>query len=237
MAIARSLTPPPATEDHTLRMTYEDFLIWADDNVDDTTHVEWVNGEVTVFMAPNTIHVRLAYFLAQVISLFCNRFGLGEVFVAPFEVRLGPGPTFREPDVLFVATEHLDRVDADRVNGPADLVIEIISDSSVDRDRIDKFRDYAAAGVPEYWMFDPRPGNQTTAFSQLAPDRTYRPIPLRADGRYHSLVLPGFPLDPAWLWQDPLPDPLLVLAAIAPDALRSALEAIIAQPTPNPRDA
>ena len=70
----------------------------------------------------------------------------------------------------------------ERLLGPADLVVELISDNSVTRDRRDKFGEYAAAGVPEYWLFDPRPHRQTAAFFHLTEEGSYRAAELDGDG-------------------------------------------------------
>ena len=53
------------------------------------------------------------------------------------------------------------------LDGPADLVIEVISDDSVTRDRVEKFDEYLEAGVREYWVIDPRPGQQRALFYVL----------------------------------------------------------------------
>ena len=102
------------------------------------------------------------------------------------------------PDVSFVRAEHLDRVLPTRIEGPADLVVEVLSPDSVARDRGVKLRDYAAAGVQEYWLLDPEAeqievyGRQAAgAFVPLAPDRT---------GALTSQVVPGLRLQPEWLW-------------------------------------
>ena len=64
--------------------------------------------------------------------------------------------TFREPDVTVYLSEHLDRF-GDRYGELPDLVIEVVSEDSRShsRDYDDKRRDYASAGVPEYWIVDP----------------------------------------------------------------------------------
>ena len=208
-------------QEQRLKMTYEEFLEWSDED----THAEWVAGEVIVFMPPKRVHQRILNFLSALLTTYARFFGLGEVLEAPFEMHLGPGKSSREPDLLFIAREHQDRVTAERLEGPADLVIELVSDSSVVRDHEEKFREYEAAGVREYWICDPRPGKQQTSFYQLTAEGKYQAVPPDADGRYHALVLPGFWLDPAWLWEEPLPDPLTTLATIAPQALRGALTA------------
>lgn len=201
-----------------LPMTYEAFLAWADED----THAEWVDGEVIVFMPPVYRHQAIISFLCQLLGLFVEAGDLGVVLVAPFEMRARPGGSAREPDLLFVARPHLDRLTPERLVGPADLVVEVISDSSVGRDREEKFREYAAAGVPEYWLFDPRPGQQQADFYRLTAAGTYEPVRADADGCYHASVVPGFWLDPNWLWQEPLPKVAPLLAALLPGAERGA---------------
>ena len=72
--------------------------------------------------------------------------------------------------------------------------------------------------MPEYWLLDPRPDHQRADFYALGPSGAYEAIPLDADGRFVSGVLPGFWLDPAWLWQNPLPKPAEILRRIVPNA-------------------
>ncbi len=217
--MAQQVVDTQAAQEQRLKMTYEEFLEWADED----THAEWVAGEVIVFMPPKRVHQRILNFLSVLLSAYARFFGLGEVLEAPFEMRLGRGKPSREPDLLFVARDHLDRLTEERLEGPADLVIELVSDSSVARDYEEKFREYVAAGVREYWICDPRPGRQQTSFYQLTAAGKYQAVLPDADGRYHALVLPGFWLEPGWLWEQPLPDPLTALATIAPQALRGAL--------------
>jgi Uma2 family endonuclease len=132
-------------------MRYEEFLAWSDEDV----HAEWVpkdssgKGEVIVQMPPKLIHQEVADFLSRLLGLFVRLFNLGKVVIAPFEVKLLPGGSSREPDILFVANEHLDRLTPDKLVGPPDLAIEIVSESSIKRDRSAKYKEYQAAGVRE----------------------------------------------------------------------------------------
>ena len=100
-----------------------------------------------------------------------------------------------------------------KIEGPADLVVEVVSDDSVKRDYETKYAEYEAAGVREYWILDPRPGNNLAQFYQLDEQGRYRRV-LAQEGIYRSAVLRGFWLDEAWLWPDEKPDPLLVAAEI-----------------------
>ena len=203
-------TAPQTALPQRLRMSYEEYLAWADEDI----HAEWVNGEVIIQMSAKPPHQAVVSFLMKLLGLFVDIFQLGTVLVAPLEMRATPDGPAREPDLLFIARAHLDRLTAERLNGPADLVIEVISDDSVSRDRADKFYEYQAAGIPEYWIIDPRPGRMRTDFYILDTQGRYRAVPLDAEGCYHSTVLAGFWLREAWLLTTELPEPLPALAHI-----------------------
>src|SRR4051794_27975656 len=151
VATPQRITMLPDRE-QVFRMSYEEFVA----QIDEGAHAEWINGEAIVFMPPKERHQALANFLEVLLTFFVNFFELGIVRDAPYEMRTNPDGSAREPDLLFIAREHLDRVTENGLAGPADLVVEIISEESFKRDRDDKFYEYEAAGIPEYWLFDPR---------------------------------------------------------------------------------
>jgi Uma2 family endonuclease len=131
------------------------------------------------------------------------------MFSAPFLMKLGD--TAREPDLLFVATANLGRVEKKYLNGPADMVVEIIGPESRGRDRGEKFYEYEEAGIPEYWLIDPI--RKQSEFYSLGGDGTYRLMPVSKDGIFYSHVLKGLWLDVNWLGQDPLPKKATILKA------------------------
>jgi Uma2 family endonuclease len=201
-------------------MTYEEFLAWADEDV----HAEWKDGEVIVQMPPKNPHQLLSDFLNRIIGLFVAIFDLGLLRAAPFEVRLWEGGPAREPDLLFLAKEHLDRLIPERIIGAPDLIIEIVSDDSVHRDRVDKLDDYETASVREYWVIDNRPRQKRAWFYQLDATGRYHSVPIGADGVYRSVVLPGFWLRVAWLWEEQ-PNELRALAeVVGVERLAAALQ-------------
>ena len=208
--MAQQTTEAPAREQR-LTMTYDEFLA-----LDDHVHAEWVDGEVTIFVPPSELHQDIVLFLAVLVGGFARRLGLGKVMIAPFEMRLIPGRSSREPDLLYIAREHRDRMTGKRLEGPADLVVEVISDTSATRDRREKFAEYQRIGVPEYWVVDACPGRFGTEFFRLTAAGTYERIEPDTDGRFHAAALPGFWLRPDWLWQNPMPDPIELLEEIAP---------------------
>jgi Uma2 family endonuclease len=209
-------------QDQRLCMSYEEYLAWAGEDV----HAEWVNGEVIVQMPPKQRHQQVVAFLVQLMGLFIQLFQLGRLLPAPFEMRATPDGPAREPDLLFVAREHLDRLTEERLNGPADLVVEVVSDDSVARDRADKFYEYQAAGVREYWILDPRPGYERADFYVLDEKGRYRPVPVDQDGRYSSTVLQGFWFQVDWVLSAEPPAALNALAQIVgPQKLAQAMAA------------
>lgn len=202
---------PAKTKPARKRMSYEEFREW----VDEDTHAEWVDGEAIVFMPAKDAHQNTLEFLYELPALFARLFNLGKVRVAPFEMKLRQGRSYREPDILFISEESRDRLTEERLEGPADLVVEIISDDSVRRDREDKFKEYQEAGIPEYWVIDPRPGKQRADFFRLNARGQYELVATEDDERFESVVLPGFWLRPPWLWQASELDPLLALGEMA----------------------
>ena len=188
------------------RMSYEAFLDWLDED----TLAEWVEGEVIMTSPASDSHQDLAGFLTAVLRVFVESRGLGWVRSAPFQMKLAASG--REPDLVFVTSDQLDRVRRTYLDGPASLAVEIISPESAGRDRGEKFYEYAQGGVPEYWLIDPQ--SRWAEFYQLH-DSHYQLIFGGAEGLYRSWVVPDFWLRVEWLWQAPLPNPLRVLGEIA----------------------
>jgi Uma2 family endonuclease len=190
--------PPP-------RMTYEEFLEWANED----TRAEWVDGEVIVMSPASLTHQRILTFLATLLGFFAETHQLGEVLIAPFQMRLRARPSGREPDLIFIARDRLDKLQNVYLDGPADLAIEIISPDSRARDRGDKYYEYEQAGVREYWLVDPL--RNQAEFYRLGADGIYTSILVSDDGIFHSDVIDSLWLKVDWLWQDPLPTLMSVL--------------------------
>ena len=203
-----------------LKMTYEEFLAWAGED----TLAEWVNGEVIMVSPASDRHQDLSDFLTSILRIYTEAHGLGAIRSAPFQVRLARSG--REPDLMFIAREHQDRLKENYLDGPADLVVEIVSPDSVGRDRGEKFYEYEEAGIPEYWLLDPQRGR--AEFYQRQGDRYHLAFEGR-EGEYRALMLPGFWLRVEWLWQQPLPSPIRALAEIVgmDAALAEAFERVL----------
>lgn len=185
--------PPPAP------VSWEQFLAWLDEGV----RAEWVDGEIIEMPPVRDDHQFILGFIYRLIMEIVDARQLGAVYLAPFVMHLPSRPSGREPDLLFVSTANLGRATPTYVDGPADLVVEIVSPDSVTRDQRDKLAEYQAAGIPEYWMINPR--RKDARFYLLGEDGTYLLAPVHEDGIYSSRALPGFRMRVAWLWQTPLP--------------------------------
>ena len=191
-------------------LTYEEFLDWAGED----TLAEWVDGKLELTSPASLRHQELTSFLGGVLAAFVRLHDLGKVVTAPFQMKLIRSG--REPDVLFVANAHRARLQPTFLDGPADLAVEILSPESIGRDRGDKFFEYQEAGIPEYRLIDP--ATRRAEFNQLDAQGAYALGALDAESNYRSSTVPGFWLNLAWLWQEPLPSVEDALLQIAGDA-------------------
>ena len=189
------------------KISYEEFLERAGEN----QHVEWVEGEVFPMSPVSNRHQDVSGFLIALLRFYAEVRHLGEVRSEPYQMKPGPTLPGRAPDIFFVADAHLPWMKKTFLDGPADLVVEIISPESRARDRGDKFYEYEQGGVTEYWLIDPV--REQAEFYQRSESGFYRPILPDPQGRYHSAALPGLWLQVNWLWETPLPPLLNVLKA------------------------
>ncbi len=186
------------------RMTYEEFLEWGDG-----IRAEWVEGEVIVMSPPSNPHQSLMAFLGALLLFFVEAKQLGRIFLPPFQMKLNTRPSGREPDLLFISKDKLSNLKHNYLDGPADMVVEIVSPESQSRDRGDKFYEYEEAGVEEYWILDQ--SRKRAEFYQLEGKGTYKLIEPDENGIYHSKIIVGLWLKVDWLWEDPLPTLMSVL--------------------------
>lgn len=131
------------------RFTYNDLQAMPNDG----KRYEILGGDLFVSPAPKTRHQAIVHRL-QVALDWAPEHGYGQVYAAPVDVYLDEHTVF-QPDVLFVAQNHLDRITEDNIQGPPDLVIEVLSESTRKVDLGQKLRAYARYKVPLYWAVDP----------------------------------------------------------------------------------
>ncbi len=129
---------------------------------DDGKRYELLEGEIVVSPSPNTRHQEVSGRLHYALHGWAQRTDAGKVFAAPCDVVLSPHDVV-QPELLFIAREHRSRITADNIQGPPDLVAEILSPATAERDLDRKRRLYERHGVAKYWIVDPN-AQSLTAF-------------------------------------------------------------------------
>ena len=189
------------------RISYEDFLEWDGED----QHLEWVEGEVIKMSPVSNRHQDVGGFLLAALRIYVEARHLGDIRSEPYQMKTAPHLPGRAPDIFFIANTNRAHMKSTYLDGPAQLVVEIISPESRARDRGDKFFEYEAGGVPEYWLLDPI--REQAEFYQLGENGIYQVVLSDSEGKYHSIMLPGLWLQIDWLWATPLPPLLSILKA------------------------
>lgn len=115
---------------------------------------EVIAGELVVTPSPSLRHQRVVRDLGLLLHQFVRAHQVGEVFLAPLDVLFAEGD-YMEPDIIFVRNDHRGYYSDRGIEGPPDLIVEILSPSTAERDRGIKLERYRHFGVPEYWVVDP----------------------------------------------------------------------------------
>ena len=132
------------------KLTYADYC-----RTPDGERYELLDGELVMSPSPRLPHQEICMELGALLHLFVKTRGLGRVYSAPCDVVLSETDVV-QPDLLFVANERAHILfDGDNVQGAPDLVVEILSPSTANRDRTLKRALYAQYSVQEYWLVDP----------------------------------------------------------------------------------
>lgn len=137
------------------RYTFADVLTW-----EENERIEIINGEAFMMAPPSRIHQKISFEIGRQIGNYLEGKKC-EVYPAPFGVRLfekdGDTPkdvdTMVEPDISVICDRN--KLDKHGCKGAPDLIIEILSPSSLRHDRFVKLGLYQRAGVREYWIVDP----------------------------------------------------------------------------------
>lgn len=136
------------------RWTYEEYARLPQPSEARGTRFEVIDGELYVTPGPSLRHQRIFLDLVTLLHAFARSNGLGEVFASPFDVLFGEGD-YVEPDIMFVRRGREDIVTERGIEGPPDLLVEVLSPSTAARDLGIKLERYRHFGVGEYWVVDP----------------------------------------------------------------------------------
>jgi Uma2 family endonuclease len=158
--------------------------------------VEFSHGYIEVLPMPTESHQLIVLFLYRTLLSFVQNAALGIVLVAPMRVRLRSGK-YREPDIIFLLVEHAKRRHELYWDTP-DLVMEVVSKENRQHDLEIKRREYAQAGIPEYWIVDPEEERITVLALK---ERRYLQQGVYSRGEIvRSVFLPGFEVGVDEVW-------------------------------------
>ncbi|MDA1348732.1 MAG: Uma2 family endonuclease [Chloroflexi bacterium] len=171
-----------------IKFTYQDYL-----QLPEGERKELIEGEFYMTPSPSLWHQDVVIDLGSAMRRYVNARQLGRVTVAPFDV-IFDEENVVQPDILFVSNERMAGLEKGRMHGAPDLVVEILSPSTADRDLTYKLKLYARHDVREYWTVDPE--SRTVRVLALNP-RGVDSETIRTSGTVASRILEGFeiPLD------------------------------------------
>jgi Uma2 family endonuclease len=170
------------------RWTYEEYY-----RLDDDQRYEIIDGNlIPMTPGPDTGHQNWVGELYMVFQNHVKIRKLGKVFLSPVDVVLDEENTI-QPDLVFIANANLNIIQKRAIFGAPDLLVELVSPSSVRRDRLVKRDLYAKFGVKEYWIGDPT--KNTLEVLSLKAGRYELICRAEGKGRLTSLVLPGLKFD------------------------------------------
>ena len=172
-----------------IKFTYEDYksLPYVE-----RQRFELLEGELILMTpSPGEAHQAVSIALASALYNFVREHHLGRVYEAPFDVVLGEKGEEQvvQPDILFVSQERRHIVHEEEIRGAPDLVVEILSPATAEKDRIFKRRLYAKYGVQEYWIVNPE--EETIEVLTLGKQGYERAGLYRKDETLTSKLLPG----------------------------------------------
>lgn len=153
-----------------IKFTYHDYLLLPEDK-----RYELIEGDLYMVPAPGPFHQVVVLRLQTALSDFVEKHRLGQVVPAPCDVYFSEYNVV-QPDILYVSRERLGIIQEKFIQGPPDLVIEVLSPSTREKDLEIKRKLYSRYGVREYWIVDPE-GKRieilTRREAQLSPAVTY----------------------------------------------------------------
>jgi Uma2 family endonuclease len=188
------------------RMSEAEYDAWLRANPESRS--EWVEGELIVMSPVSYEHADLNLWLGCLLREFVEAKVLGKIIGPEFTARLRSGKSRRVPDLQFIAESRHELIRPMHLDGPPDLAVEIVSNDSLSRDYREKYLEYEAAGVREYWIVDPF-SKHVEAYMR---DESGKFAPIaEVDGKIPSTVLDGFYLSTAWLWATPRPTAMSLL--------------------------
>lgn len=137
-----------------IKFTYEDYKSLPQS---ETKQYELLRGDLIMVPSPTEAHQRVSRNLEFLLWQFIKEKELGHLYDAPLDVVFGKGDEREvvQPDIFYIAQNRSKIITEQEIQGPPDLIIEIISSGNEKYDRGYKTTLYSRYGVKEYWLVDP----------------------------------------------------------------------------------
>ncbi|MBX2969167.1 MAG: Uma2 family endonuclease [Cyclobacteriaceae bacterium] len=120
------------------------------------TLAELIDNQLVMSPSPLAYHQKTLQKIFRRLSENIEDTGIGEIFIAPFDVYLDEQQNAVQPDIVVVLSANRSIVNPKgHIHGVPDMIIEILSHGNKDHDRVKKKALYERFGVKEYWMVDP----------------------------------------------------------------------------------
>jgi Uma2 family endonuclease len=171
----------------TTRLTYDDLETIPQQREGDRH--ELIDGELVVTPSPIPVHQIVSLNLVRQLDQHINAAGLGRLLYAPIDIRFTQDNVLI-PDIIFIAQDRLHIIGPKTIDAAPDLVVEILSPGTKQRDLTTKRDLFARFGVQEYWIVDP---DARTATVLSLVGKQYQPVSAD-DGMIVSRVMPGLTL-------------------------------------------
>jgi Uma2 family endonuclease len=186
-------------------VTEEEFYRLADED----SNWEYLEGKIYMHSPASRSHEEIFGFLLTLFKTYVGEKGGASVFGSRYPMRLD-AEWSPEPEVLVVRHERRHLLKSKYLDGPADLVIEVVSESDPGLDYRVKLPRYRQAAIPEIWIVDPF---KRSVLVESLGENGYSSRVVSC-GRLESAVLAGFWIDVSWLWEEAHPAPLSCIREI-----------------------
>jgi len=148
-----------------------------------------IAGKLVMTPSPIPLHQNISGHLYFELLKYVENEAIGQVFVAPLDVCFDEENIY-QPDILFIRKENENIIGKTMIEGPPDLVVEVLSPSTAYYDLRTKFRVYEKSGVQEYWIVDPERRSVEVYTNQDG--KFSRQSEVEGSGEVQSKIISGF---------------------------------------------
>ena len=156
-------------------------------------YFQFIQGKAVEMPAPSIVHQDIIFNIASAIKAYLRTNAIGKVIIAPVDVHFSDSDYY-EPDIVFVANEHINIISKNRIQGAPDLVVEVLSPSTGYHDQTTKKAIYEQEGVREYWLVHPAEHRVEILRNDGAKQGFVLHSQAQKQGVVRSAVLEGFSL-------------------------------------------